>query len=293
MHGSARPRSFAFCAISAAACVALPAPLALAQEDSLGAESDACFTAAERAQPLMREKRLREARAELEICARDVCPRVARTDCRNWLADVTSEQPTIVIAPHEVRGTAVHDVHGIRAIVDGAILAENADTAPMAIDPGRHRLHLERPGADPLEQDIDIREGEKGRVVHVYWRGPGPVPMPSFARETPPAVYLLGTLGVGAAAVGTYFEIAGLSRRADLNGSCQATRTCVQSDVNAARDLTRVGDVTIGAGVLLLLSAGYLYLTRPVVSTSSRTRQTRWALSASPAGWAFDLRGTF
>jgi hypothetical protein len=282
MLGSAKHRSTAFCAISAAACVALPS-LANAQGDSGAAESDACFTAAER---------LREARAELEICARDVCPRVARTDCRNWLADVAGEQPTILIAPHEVHGTEVHDVHGVRAIIDGSIIAENADATPMAIDPGRHRLHLERAGAEPLEQDIDVLEGEKERVVHVYWRGQPPAPRPTV-RETPPAVYLLGTLGIGAAAVGTYFEVAGLSRRADLTSSCQPLRTCAQSEVNAARDLTRVGDVTIGAAVLLLLSAGYLYFTRPVVSTSSRTHAPRWALTPTPSGWAFDLRTSF
>jgi hypothetical protein len=292
MHGLAIRGSTALCAISAAAYVVLPARFAHAEEDAAGGESDACFTAAERAQPLMREKRLREARAELEICARDVCPRVARADCRNWLADVSSEQPTILIAPHEVRGAEVHDVHGVRAIIDGGTLAENADTTAMAIDPGRHRLRLERAGADPLEQDIDVREGEKGRLVHVYWRQAAAAP-PPLIRETPPAVYLLGTLGIGAAAVGTYFEIAGLSRRVDLNSSCQPMRTCTQSDVNAARDLTRVGDVTIGAAVLLLVSAGYLYFTRPAVSTSSRANPTRWALSATPSGWAFDVHGSF
>jgi hypothetical protein len=273
--------------------VALPSPVALAQEDSAAAESDACFTAAEHAQPLMRERRFREARAELEKCARDVCPRVARTDCRNWLADLTKQQPSILIAPHEVQGTEVRDIHGVRAIIDGTITAESADTTPMDVDPGKHRLRLERAGAEPVERDIDVREGEKGRVVHVYWRAPSSTASPPSVRETPPAVYLLGTLGVGAAAAGTYFEIAGLSRRMDLNTTCQPTRTCALSDVNNARDLTRVGDVTIGAAVLLLLSAGYLYFTRPFVSTSSAVHPPTWALSASPAGWGFDVRGSF
>ena len=56
-------------------------------------EVEVCFSAAERAQPLMKQKRMREARAELEVCARDLCPRAARNDCREWLADVTRREP--------------------------------------------------------------------------------------------------------------------------------------------------------------------------------------------------------
>src|SRR5260221_6239099 len=105
---------------------------ARAQEGAeVQSEAEGCFAAAERAQPLMRQRRFREARADLETCARDVCPRVARTDCRSWLADVAEQQPSIVIAAHDVRGDEVREVHGVRAVVDGAIVVERADASPF------------------------------------------------------------------------------------------------------------------------------------------------------------------
>jgi hypothetical protein len=235
----------------------------------------------------MRQKRLREARAELETCARDTCPRVARTDCRSWLADVVAEQPSIIIAPHEIRGAEVHDIQGVRVTIDGAIALQNADATSVTIDPGPHRLHLERAGAEALEQNIDIREGEKDRVVHVYWRAAEAI-VPA-ARATPKAVYAAGALGVAALGAGTYFEIAGLSRRGDLNSKCQPTRACAQSDVDAARDLTRVGDVTIGAGLLLLAGALYLYVTRPIASPSLRNDHLTWVLGPTHRGWVAGL----
>jgi hypothetical protein len=294
-HGSVKHGLLAICAASTALHVVLHAPLARAQAPAVADESDACFTSAERAQPLIRQKRLREARAELEMCARDVCPRIVRTDCRNWLADVVSEQPSIVIAPHEVRGTEVHDVHGVRATIDGAIAAPNADANPVMIDPGPHRLHVERAGAEAIEQDIDIREGEKDRVVHVYWRVPtATVPVvTSPPAETAPVVYVLGGLGVAAVGAGTYLEITSLLRYHDLSSSCGQTRTCKQGDVDTAHNFAIGGDVTLGAGFLLLAVAGYFYFTRPSTNTSSRRDHLTWAIDGHPRGFAASLRGSW
>jgi hypothetical protein len=262
--------------------VLLHAPPAAAQKGPPADESEACLTAAERAQPLMRQKRLREARAELEMCARDVCPRIARTDCRSWLADVVSEQPSIVIAAHEVRGTEVHDVHGVRAIIDGAIAADNVDAMRVVVDPGPHRLHLERAGAEALEQEIDVREGDKDRIVHVYWRAPAAAapPRPGI----PTGLLVAGVGGLAAVGAGTYLEITGLVRRAELGSSCQLNRTCAQSQVDAARNLTRAGDITIGAGLLVLACAAYLYFARPAGSPPVRTDQLTWTLGPAAGG---------
>jgi hypothetical protein len=287
MHGSVKRRLLRWaCAVAAAnpmAFSASPTPPLHAQERAAADESNACFAAAEQAQPLMRQKRLREARVALEMCARDVCPRIARTDCRNWLADVVSEQSSVRIAPQEVRGSEVHDLHGVRAIIDGAIAMENADVNAVTVDPGRHRLRVERAGAEALEQDIDVREGEKDHVIHVYWRAAAPVaPPPHEQREVPQAAYVTGALGVAAVAAGTYFELLGLARRGDLNGKCQPTRTCAQSDVDSARTLVGIGDASLGIGLLLLTGAGYLYWTRP----AARHDQITWMVSPLPTGWA-------
>ena len=255
--------------------------------------ADACFSAAERAQPLLRQKKLREARALLESCARDVCPRVARSDCREWLAEATDAQPSIVIEAHEVRGQGpIRDVNVARAVIDDALVVDHVDAMPIVIDPGRHRLRLERAdqaGADAVVQEIDVREGEKGRVVDVYWRVAGTA---APARPVPASVFVAGALGLVATGVGAYFEASGLTERHDLDTSCKPTATCTDSQVNTARTQVRVGDVAVGGGLLFLATALVRYLTRPAVEESPSDVQTGW-IDVVPGGIAAGARGAF
>jgi hypothetical protein len=251
--------------------------------------TEACFSAAERAQPLLRQRRLREARALLEVCAADACPRVARTDCREWLAEATDAQPSIVIAAHEIRGDAApRDVRATRAVIDDALVVERLDTTPIVIDPGHHRLRVEREGVDPLIQDIDIRDGEKGRLVNVYWRLPAQV---APGRPVPPSVFVTGAVGLFAVGVGTYFELSGLSQRHDLDTSCKPTATCTQSQVDSARTQVRIGDITLGGGILFVAGAMVLYFTRPTVERPVEAEQTGW-IGVVPGGFVAGARGT-
>jgi hypothetical protein len=239
----------------------------------------------------MRQRKFREARADLETCARDLCPRVARTDCRSWLAEVAELQPSIVIAAREVRGDDTRDVHDVRATVDGAIAVERADAGPFAIDPGSHRLKLERAGAPPVEQDVEIREGEKGRVIAVTWHTSGVAGprVPAASRPVPPSVYVMGGLGSVALAVGAYLEGTGLSRRAQLD-QCRPTRTCSQEFIDEARSYVRAGDITLGAGGLFVIGAALLYFTRPIVE-SSPDGNVSWMIGPAPGGFLTGVRG--
>jgi hypothetical protein len=251
--------------------------------------ADACFSAAERAQPLLRQKKLREARALLDVCARDLCPRVARSDCREWLAEATDAQPSIVISAHEVGGGGpARDVRGVRAIIDDALIVDRVDTTPIVIDPGRHRLRLERAGADAVIRDVDISEGEKGRVVDVYWHVAATV-IPS--RPVPSSVFVAGAVGLLAAGVGAYFEFSGLSQRHDLDTSCKPTATCTQSQVDSARTQLRVGDAVVGGGLLFLAGAMVLYLTRPATHAEPEPEQSGW-IGVVPGGVVAGARGT-
>jgi hypothetical protein len=256
-------------------------------------EADACFTAAERAQPLVKQKRLREARAELEVCARDVCPQIARTDCRDWLADVARGQPSIVIAAHEVNESQnTRDVYGARAIIDGAIVVDKVDPKPIAIDPGLHRLRLERAGFGPIEQSIEIHEGEKGRVVTFTWRTSW-VPLPPHARQparpTPPSVYVMGALGAAGVGVGTYLEVTGLQRRDGELRQCSPH--CTQTQVDDVRNITRAGDISVGVGALFAVGAIILYVVRPTVSTSHSDEEVGLAAGPVPGGWMAGIHG--
>lgn len=252
--------------------------------------ADACFSAAERAQPLLRQKKLREAHALLESCARDICPRVARSDCRQWLAEATDAQPSIVIEAHEVRGSGpVRDVSVARAIIDDSLVVDQVDATPIVIDPGHHRLRLERAGADAVVQEVDVREGEKGRVIDVYWHVAATA-VPS--RPIPPSVFVAGAVGLVAAGVGAYFEVSGLTERHDLDTSCRPTSTCTDSQVNSARTQVRVGDIAVGGGLLFLATAVVLYLSRPAADTAAPDTQMGW-IGAVPGGLAAGALGDF
>jgi hypothetical protein len=283
----------------AAAQVLATAP-ALAQDAS--SEADACFTAAERAQPLMKEKRFREARADLEMCARDVCPRVARTDCRDWLSEVAREQPSIVIAAHEVNPQReVRDVTGVRAIIDGGITIDKVDAAPISLDPGRHRVRIERTGLEPLEQNVEVREGEKSRVLSFYWQTAWVAPAQTdgtqsattsaapTVRPTPASVYVLGALGLAAAGVGTYLEVSGLSKRSSLY-ACKPS--CSQSSVDDALSLTRGGDVTLGVSAALFVGAAVIYIARPSEPAPAAHGEIDWLVAPTQGGVMAGLYGS-
>jgi hypothetical protein len=262
------------------------APATAAPDDT----ADACFSAAERAQPLLRQKRFREARALLESCARDVCPRVARSDCREWLAEATDAQPSIVIEAHEVRGQgSIRDVNVARAVIDDALVVDHVDAMPIVIDPGHHRLRLERPGVDAVVQEIDVHEGEKGRVVDVYWHVAGTV---APARPVPASVFVAGAVGLVATGVGAYFEVSGLTERHDLDVSCKPSASCTDSQVTTARTQVRVGDVAVGGGLLFLATAMVLYLTRPTTEGAIHDEPTGW-IDGVPGGLAAGARGAF
>jgi hypothetical protein len=283
--------------VAIAAALALRAYDARAQDASgASGEADACFTAAERAQPLMKEKRFREARADLEMCARDVCPRVARTDCRDWLSQVDREQPSIVIAAREANSHGdVRDVVGVRATIDGGITVDRVDATPITLDPGKHRVRVERPGREPIEQTIDLRESEKGHVATFTWQtqwvpphrdAPADVPM---TRPVPPGVYALGILGLAAVGVGSYLEANGLSKRNTLQG-CKPN--CQQSAVDEALSFTRAGDITVGTGIAALLGATVLFFARPS-EPAAPAPPLEVDLGPMPGGVMTGLRGSF
>ncbi|MGH7434369.1 MAG: hypothetical protein ACRENE_01705 [Polyangiaceae bacterium] len=310
-HPSARVHAGAWLAFA----LAVVPRTSVAQEPAAApapAEADACFTAAERAQPLMRDKRFREARADLEMCARDVCPKVARADCREWLSEVALDQPTLVIAPREVNAEReTRDVTGpVRAIIDGGIVVDRVDPTPVPLDPGKHRVRLERQGFPPLELTVDLRESEKSHVLPFYWQAhfSGPAGTGSSeggaaggtdadpnagtehrSRPTSPAIYVLGGLGLAATGVGAFLEVTGLGKRTSLE-SCKPR--CAQGDVDTALNTTRAGDITLGVGLALVGAAAILYATRPSEPRAATHKEVDWLVGPLPGGMMAGLRGS-
>jgi hypothetical protein len=261
-----------------------------AQGERPSSDVEACFSAAEQAQPLMKQHKLRAAQLRLQVCARESCPRAARNDCRTWLADVTRAVPTVVFVAREERPSGEsRAVDDVRVSVDGEVLvASHLDVTAVPLDPGVHTVTFVHPGFDPVEQRIDVREGERDREVDVVFRAntpasgapfppPPPVRVPerpeppetTTSRPVPLAVYGLAGAGVAALGVGVAFEALGLSARSHLVDTCQSTRSCATSDVDSARNRVLVGDIAVGVGALLLAGSAYFYFTRDTRPSSS------------------------
>jgi hypothetical protein len=279
-------------------------------------DAEACFEAAERAQPLMKDRKLRAASRELSVCARDVCPRAARTDCRAWLDEVTRVQPTLVLRAREARAAggdvAVDDV---RVTVDGeTLVSQRIDETPVPVDPGPHAFHFEHGDFPPVDQRLDLREGEARRIVDIVFRAPGapaapaPPSTPSASTSSPPSTgtpdvdsettpaptltWLLLGGGVVALGVGITFEATGLSARSNLVSSCGASRTCAQSSVDSAHNQVLVGDIGVGVGVALLAGAAYAYFTRGPAAASHDAAWLHFGFGPVPGGVVGALGGS-
>jgi hypothetical protein len=300
-------------------------PRASAQPSRPRSDAETCFESAERAQPLMRDRKLRAASRELSVCSRDVCPRAARTDCKAWLDEISRVEPSVVFRAREARAGGDVAVDDVKVSVDGeAVVASRIDETPVLLDAGAHVFRFEHGSFAPVEQRLELREGESRRVVDVVFRSGGGTPETSSAApssgSTPPSSMstqpTAGTAGIAAAeqgptsapvpslawgllggsvlafGVGITFEAVGLSARSNLANTCGPSRTCNQSDVDSAHSQVLAGDIGVGIGVALLAGAAYVYFTRGPATSSHDTSALRFGFSPLAGGAAATLGGS-
>ena len=120
-----------------------------------------CAASYESAQLYRHQQKLRKAREQLAICAHSTCPSVVSADCTAWLKEVDAAIPTMLFRVRDERGRVVPD---FRVVVDGELVARDADS-PFPFDPGPHLVRIEAEALAPLEQNIVIRAGERGRLL--------------------------------------------------------------------------------------------------------------------------------
>jgi hypothetical protein len=281
-------------------------PRASAQPSRPRSDAEACFESAERAQPLMRDRKLRAASRELAVCSRDVCPRAARTDCKAWLDEISRVEPTVVFRAREARAGGDVAVDDVKVSVDGeAVVASRIDETPVLLDAGAHLFRFEHGSFAAVEQRLELHEGESRRVVDVVFRSAGSTPgassvTPSSGSTAPRSTsthvpsLAWGLLGgsVLAFGVGITFEAVGLSARSTLANGCGTRRDCNQSDVDSAHSQVLAGDVAVGIGVALLAGAAYVYFTRGPATSSHDTSALRFGVSPLAGGVAAALGGS-
>jgi len=221
-------------------------------------EVAACVKAAENAQTERSAHRLRAARQRLLSCAQSSCPSVVRNDCATWLSEVDQLLPSVVVQARDTRGIELFDV---RVTVDGEVVANHLDGLAVAVDPGSHVFQFDAEGAPPLQQQLLIREGEKGRALTITLAANAPPPAPPKpARRIHPLTYVFGGLGVAGVAGFTYFGLKGTADAAELRDSCGKDKSCRQDQVDPVHRELVVADVCLAVGVVSLGTALYFYL---------------------------------
>ncbi len=246
----------------------------------------ACVDAYEQSQVSMRRGHLLQSRESLATCLDQACPSTLRTDCAEWLKEVESRTPTIVVEC-TLDGAAVRDG---KLFIDDKLHAAGVDGRAIELDPGVHSFRMEpSDGTKGARVETMIREGEKLKPIRLEL----PSRMTKPVTTTPPSAALSTTTaspqaadkglsrpipwtvyaaaGVGAlSAIGfTAFAISGASGKSDLE-PCKPD--CSQSRIDSVRGRFIVADVFLGVSVVSLGVAAILYLTRPTVTSSASIR---------------------
>jgi hypothetical protein len=229
----------------------------------------ACIDAVERGQSLRDKVKLTQAKASFLVCASSACPEIIQRDCAQWIAELETRIPTVIITASDPAG---HDVVYVRVLVDGEPFADRLDGIAVPIDPGIHILRLEPMNGPPLEQTVVVREAEKYQKQHFTLPAQAPTaPVSPRISVTPPMVehavsgranFGTGAIaGVSVAGVAagffTGFAIAGDVDVHDLGQSCSPR--CQPSQVDGARRDFQIADVSLGVGVAALAVATWLY----------------------------------
>lgn len=256
-----------FVAVLCAIVWQLSSPVARADEAVLE-----CVKAAEDAQSQRSNHQLRAARLKFLLCAQPTCPTVVRNDCAGWLADVDKVMPSVVVQARDTRGVELTDV---RVSMDGDVLAERLDGLAIPVDPGVHLFQFERSGVPPLQQQILIREGEKGRALPITLAAAAlPPTVPERpAHRTPSLTYVFGGLAVGGLAGWAYFGLRGIHDAHVISEMpCAKTKTCDPGIVNAAHRELIAADISLAVGLLSAGAAAYVYFSDRRSTTPSTVR---------------------
>jgi hypothetical protein len=240
----------------------------------------ACVEAVERGQSLRDKVKLVQAKAAFLACAASTCPEVIQRDCAQWVAELETRIPTVILTASDASG---HDVVYARVTVDGEPFVDRLDGIAVAIDPGIHAFRIEPKTGPPLEQTVVIREAEKYQKQHFTLPAP-PVMLAARPLPTPEALSLPGaapvqsaplraspssssgwktgaivSISVAGVAAASFagFGIGGAVDVSHLRTTCAPV--CSVSSTDAAKSYLEVADVSLGVGVAALALATWMY----------------------------------
>jgi hypothetical protein len=157
-----------------------------------------------------------------------------------------------------------------------------ARTAAIVLDPGSHIARIRRKGNVIGEKKIDLSEGATKTIElepappppnpaagsATIEKQPAVLPLPTDNKQSTTPALVVGGFGAALLVVGGVFAIKGYGEWSDLNGSCGSTKTCSESDVDAARRDVLIGDVGIGIGLVGIAVGTVMFI---MASSGSKT----------------------
>jgi hypothetical protein len=269
-----------------------------------------CAKSVQEARQLIDAGHLRRARDAYARCAQATCGGLISQQCRSKLQQLETDVPSVIAVATDAAGAQRVDV---RVSVDGELLASQIDGRSLEVDPGLHEFSFSTQQGDVSTEKVLILQGQRNRVIPVQLKQKAAAPLaaettaPLHVSEPAPNVteqasaakslradearstttravstdgapsapvlaYVVG--GVGVAAVGSAFLLAHWGREDNLLLD-RCAPNCSQDSVDHVSNMYLAADITLGAGVVALGAATWLFLSRPGVEDTKAAQGYR------------------
>ena len=210
------------------------------------------------------EVQLLAAQASFRACAVEECPAPIRSECEEFLRDVTKLVPSVVLSARDDQG---RDLEDVKVELDGETLNGAMGGVAIDVDPGRRSFVFRAADGRVVEQTVVVREGLKAQQVAATFPAPA-TPVTQTAdveagassgagRSALPLVF--AGVGVAALASFSYFALTGRSKHNDLKASCAPDCTQAQADEVSRSYL--LADISLVVAAASLGAGAYFYFT--------------------------------
>ncbi|MCA9620057.1 MAG: hypothetical protein KC731_13620 [Myxococcales bacterium] len=193
----------------------------------------ACLAAFQATQAARDAGQLLRAREQALACSQEQCPEVVTSKCKTWLREISTQIPSLVVRAVDEAG---HDLSEATLIVDGTEVKSRLDGLPVELDPGEHRVVVQRADGPALEERVVVTLGEQARPIVLRAPraagslAPQPAPPPTPAEMSIHPLTWVGVALAGAGLVaGAITGGLSLAKTAELEEACGGDKHCPPS----------------------------------------------------------------